>query len=242
MVTTLDGATQDDRSPDRRRFPQWEGTATERQIAMWSARALFGIGVAYAVVMVAGFSAMGNFSKPLQDPYLAIAEALILLMAPTMVMLMAAVHICAPERSRIFSINALGWMLLTAGFTMTVHLVELTVVRRINPAAIHGYQYLFNFHWPSLLYAIDVVAWDIFFGFALLFAAPVFRACGHRILSNWLFVAGALSLLGIIGPIFDHIGLREIGIFGYAVVFPITCLGISRAFHRTLEPARLAKS
>ena len=94
-------------------------------------------------------------------------------MAPTMVMLMAVVHILAPERSRIFSINALGWMLLTAGFTMTVHLVELTVVRRINPAAIHGYQYLFNFHWPSLLYAIDVVAWDIFFGFALLFAAPV---------------------------------------------------------------------
>lgn len=120
MVTTLDGATKDDRSPDRRRIPQWEGTATERQIAMWSARVLFGIGVAYAVVMVVGFSAMGNFSKPLQDPYLAIAEALILLMAPTMVMLMAVVHTCAPARTRIYSINALGWMLLTAGFTMTV--------------------------------------------------------------------------------------------------------------------------
>ena len=35
-------------------------------------------------------------------------------------------------------------MLLWAGFTMTVHLVELTVVRRINPYAIHGYQYLFK--------------------------------------------------------------------------------------------------
>ena len=35
-------------------------------------------------------------------------------------------------------------MLLSAGFTMTVHLVELTVVRRINPYAIHGYQYLFK--------------------------------------------------------------------------------------------------
>ena len=118
---------------------------------------------------------------------------------------------------------------------MTVHLVELTIVRRINPDAIHGYQYLFNFQWPSLLYAVDVVAWDIFFAFAILFAAPVFRTCGHRTLSNWLLVAGALSLLGIIGPALNHIGLREIGIFGYAVVFPIACLGISRAFHGTLD-------
>ena len=83
-------------------------------------------------------------------------------------------------------------MTLTAGFTMTVHLVELTIVRRINPGAIHGYQYLFNFQWPSLLYAIDVVAWDIFFALAILFAVPVFRACGHRTLSNWLLAAGAL--------------------------------------------------
>ncbi len=74
---------------------------------------------------------------------------------------MAVVHTCAPARTRIYSINAPGWMLLTAGFTMTVHLVELTVVRRIDPDAVHGYQYLFGFHWPSLLYGIDIVAWDI---------------------------------------------------------------------------------
>lgn len=202
---------------------------------MWSARVLFGIGVAYAIVMVAGFCSMGSFSKPLPDPYLAVAETLILLIAPTLVMLMAVIHICAPERTRICSINALGWLLLTAGFTITVHLVELTVVRRISPDAIKGYQYLFGFRWPSLLYAIDVVAWDVFFALALLFAAPVFRVCGHRLLSNWLLVAGGLSLLGIVGPVLDHIGLREIGIFGYAVVFTLTCLGISRAFHRTFD-------
>jgi len=218
-----------------RRASEWDGATAERRIGMWSARVLFGIGVAYVVDMVVGFSSMASFSKPLPDPYLAIAEALILIMAPVMVMLMVIVHICAPDRVRIFSINALGWMMLAAGFTMTVHLVELTIVRRINPDAIHGYQYLFNFQWPSLLYAIDVVAWDIFFAFAILFTAPIFRACGHRTLSNWLLVAGALSLLGIIGPAFNHIGLREIGIFGYAVVFPITCLGISRAFHGTLD-------
>lgn len=99
-------------------------------------------------------------------------------MAPALVMLMVVINLCTPESVRIWSITALGWMVLTAGFTMTVHLAELTVVRRINPGAIRGYQYLFGFHWPSLLYAIDVVAWDIFFAFALLSAVPVFRRAG----------------------------------------------------------------
>jgi len=37
-------------------------------------------------------------------------------------------------------------------------------------------------------------------------------------------------LVGIVGPATNHIAWRELGIFGYAVIFPITCLAISRAF------------
>jgi hypothetical protein len=48
------------------------GTKTDRRIGMWSARVLAAFGVAYAVTMVAGFAVMGNLSKPLEDPYLAI--------------------------------------------------------------------------------------------------------------------------------------------------------------------------
>src|ERR1700745_1509628 len=54
------------------------GTATDRWIGMWSARVLCAFGVAYAVTMVAGFAAMGDLSKPLEDPYLAVMEVLIL--------------------------------------------------------------------------------------------------------------------------------------------------------------------
>jgi hypothetical protein len=117
--------------------------------------------VAYAVTMVAGFAAMGGLSKPLEDPYLAVMEVLILVMAPILVLLAVVIHACAPEGTKTYSMAALGWMLLLAGFTMTVHLVQLTVVRRIDPGAIHGFQYLFNWHWPSVLYGVDTVAWDI---------------------------------------------------------------------------------
>jgi hypothetical protein len=141
---------------------------------------------------------MGNLSKPLEDPYLAIMEVLILVMAPVLVLLAVVIHACAPEGTKTYSMTALGWMLLMAGFTMTVHLVQLTVVRRIDPSAIHGFQYLFNWHWPSVLYGVDIVAWDIFFGLALLFASlrrsrvPCGGACGRtqRVADRWRDVRG----------------------------------------------------
>jgi hypothetical protein len=112
-----------------------------------------------------------------------------------MVTLMVAVHACAPLRLRALSVTAVGWMLIVAGVTMTVHLVELTFVRRINPADVPSFDRLLNFQWPSLLYAADIAAWDLFLGLSLLFAAAVLA-----------------------------------GIFGYAVVFPLACLALSRAF------------
>jgi hypothetical protein len=208
------------------------GTRTDRWIGMWSARVLCAIGVAYAVTMVVGFAAMGNLSKPLEDPYLAIMEVLILVMAPVLVLLAVVIYACAPEGTRTYSMTALGWMLLVAGFTMTVHLVQLTVVRRIDPSAIHGFQYLFNWHWPSVLYGVDIVAWDIFFGLALLFAAPVFHAAGQVAVRNGLLIAGVMCLVGIIGPAVNHIALRQIGIIGYAIVWPIVCVPLSKAFRQ----------
>ena len=206
------------------------GTESVRRLGMWLARASFGIGVAYVVTFVVGFASMGDLSKPLEDPYLAIAEILIVILAPILVLLMVVVHACAPERSRIYSATAVGWTLLTAGFTMTVHLAELTAVRRIDPNSLKGFHELFGWHWPSVFYAVDAIAWDVFFGLALLFAAAVFHATRHIAARNGLLIAGGLSLLGTVGPAINHIGWREIGIFGYAIVFPITCLALSKAF------------
>ena len=225
------------RSPGHGTASELGGTTADRWIGMWSARVLCAFGAAYAVTMVAGFAAMGTLSKPLEDPYLAIMEILILVMAPVLVLLAVVIHACAPDGTKTYSMTALGWMLLAAGFTMTVHLVQLTVVRRIDPSAIHGFQYLFNWHWPSVLYGVDIVAWDIFFGLALLFAVPVFHAARHTAVRNGLLIAGAMCLLGVIGPALNHIALRQIGIIGYAIVWPIVCIPLSKAFRHAGPPS-----
>ena len=202
-----------------------------RSIGAWSARAIFVLEIVYVVVFVVGFASVGNTSDPLPDPYLAIAEVIILVMAPIMVALMLAIHQCAPKEAKPFTQVALGWMLAAASFTTVVHFVELTVARHINPAAIPGYARIFDFEWPSTFYAIDIVAWDVFFGLALLFAVPAFAHRGDAGLTRRGFIAsGSLCLIGLIGPFANALAWRTIGIAGYTVVFGLTCLPLSRDF------------
>jgi hypothetical protein len=150
-----------------------------RLIGLWSARAIVVLELAYVLVFVAGFASLGNTSAPLPDPYLGIAEVIILVMAPIMVALMLAIHESAPRGARPFTMVAVGWMIAAAAFTMTVHFVELTVARHVNPAAFPGYARIFDFRWPSTFYAIDIVAWDVFFALAVFVRSSRLRPPGQ---------------------------------------------------------------
>jgi hypothetical protein len=84
------------------------------------------IEAAYIAVFVAGFTSVGNTRDPLPDPYLGIAEGLILVSAPILVVLMMAIHETAPRRSRPFTSVALGWMMAVASVTTVVHVSSLS--------------------------------------------------------------------------------------------------------------------
>jgi hypothetical protein len=203
-----------------------------RMLGAWSARTLFLIEVVYIAVFAAGFASIGSLRDPLPDPYLAIGEILILVMAPIMVCLILAIHQCAPKQAKPFTQVALGWMLTAAAFTTVVHFVLLTVARHIDPATFPGYARIFGWQWPSTFYAIDIVAWDVFFGLALLFAVPAFARRGDALLVRRGFIlSGSLCLIGLVGPFANVLSLRTIGIVGYTVVFGLTCLPLSRTFN-----------
>ena len=94
-------------------------------------------------------------------------EILTLLSAPILVVLMAAVHAYAVPQYKVHSLIAFAFMVLMAGLTSSVHFVELTAVRQSATASLT---------WPSMAYALELLAWDVFLGLSLLFAAPVFTA------------------------------------------------------------------
>jgi hypothetical protein len=78
---------------------------------------------------------------------------------------------------------ALGWMLGFAALTLTAHFVELTVARRIDLDASPELRQIFGFEWPSLIYAVEIVAWQICFPLSVLCAA--FTPSHARAGSGW---------------------------------------------------------
>jgi hypothetical protein len=209
------------------------GDAHDRALGARMAELFFAFGVAYAFVTVAGFASLGNVSEPLPDPYLGIVEGLIIAMAPVMVMLVVAIYACAPSTAKTSALVSLVWMLAAAATTIIVHVVLLTVGRRLSVSTFPGYSRVFSFAWPSVFYAVDIVAWDVFVGLSLLFAARAFRGPRDVWSRRGLLVAGLLCLVGLVGPAVDNIAWRGLGILGYAVVLPVTCLAIRRSFLRT---------
>jgi len=210
-------------------------TSPNQQIGKWSAWTVFFIGVAFVLTGAAGlaFTLRVAGRDPLEqiDPYLAILESLMILAAPAMVVLMAAVHSYAPREVKTYSLAALGFMLLLAGMTSSIHFVQLTVVRRLESADRPPLSLIFFSRWPSVLFALDLLAWDFFLGLSLLCAARVFSGSGsHKAVRVSLLLSGALCLAGLLGPTSGKLWLQLMGITGYAFVFPVACLLLARLF------------
>jgi hypothetical protein len=179
------------------------------------------IGVAYLVTLTIGFAVHG-LAEPIVDPILAIMEVLTLMSAPPLVVIMAAIHGYASEGRKVFALIALAFTIVFAGMTSAVHYVELTALRQLGSGGIV---------WPSREYAVELLAWNLFLGLALLFAAPVFDGGGReRGVRRGLSITGGLCVAGIVGPAVGNMRLQLIGVLGYAGGLPVVCFMLARLF------------
>jgi hypothetical protein len=69
-------------------------------------------------------------------------------------------------------------MSLVAGLTSGIHFVILTVSRQIEATGVPLIPPVLSFKWPSVAYALDILAWDFLFAISMLSAAAVFKAAG----------------------------------------------------------------
>jgi len=190
--------------------------------------------IAYAVTLVLGLFSLKSPLDQISDPFFSIMEILIIVLAPTLVIVMVVVHAYSSPETRVFSLAALAFMIILAGITSSVHFVVLTVSRLITSAGFPWTSLFFSFQWPSVVYALDILAWDIFFALSMFSAALVFRTGRLEITVRYLMIlSGVLCLAGLIGIPLADMNVRNIGIIGYVgvslVVFPL--LGV--LFRRT---------
>jgi hypothetical protein len=207
-----------------------------RVIGRAAAWAVSFLGVAYAIVTTLGFLSLPSPADPIGDPYFTLMEALILAMAPLLVVCMAAVHAYAAPEAKAFGLAALVFMTILAGLTSAVHVVVLTMGDAIAAAAAPWGPLFVSFTWPSVVYALDILAWDWFFALALLCAAPVFGGNGLAARVRVLMtVSGVLSLAGLIGVLLGDMRYRNIGVVGYGLVAPVVFFLLGVVFGRTGE-------
>jgi len=193
------------------------------QLGMWTAFGLFVIGIIYAITVIIGMYT-ADFSNPIVDPILAIMEILTLVAAFLLVILMSAIHHKAPPESKVYSAIALAFMVLVAGLTTTVHFIGLTALRQTGMEGIV---------WPSAIYAVELLAWDVFLGLSLLFSVPVFEGDGlNRKIRITLIITGVLCIAGTLRPATGDMRLQFISVLGYGVFLPVVWLMIARYFQQ----------
>jgi hypothetical protein len=150
-----------------------------------------------------------------------------------MVGLMIAVHAWASPETKVFGVMAVVFMGLVTVLTCSVHFVILTVSHRDEFAGQAWLPSVLSFRWLSITYALDILAWDVFFALAVLSAAGIFR--GNRLARSirlLMIISGVLALAGLSGVILDDARARNIGIAGYAGVFPVAAFLLAILFYR----------
>jgi hypothetical protein len=209
-------------------------TATARSLGIFSAAATVILLVAYAVTLGVGLASLESPQQPIGDPMFTILEVLIIVMMPVMVALMVAVHAWAPMQAKTLTLTSLVFMGLLAGVTSVVHFCVLTLSRQPEFTEQPWLPLVLSFNWPSVVYALDILGWDVFFPLSMLFAALVFQ--GSR-LAAWIRVlmiaSGVLSLAGLSGAVAGDMQLRNIGIVGYVGVFLVVAALLAVLFYRT---------
>jgi len=183
----------------------------------------------YVIVTFAGLASLESSDDPIGDPYFSIMELLILCTMPPMLVSFDALHEKVTGGNQIAAVadlccrQAYTLLAISTGITSVVHAAAMTAHRSDQIQNSMGdalFDSFFAFEWPSIVYVLDILAWDWFFGLAMVLAAiSIPWGCKlEKALRVAMLLDGTLSLLGLIAIPLDNMNVRMIGIVGYAVV------------------------
>jgi len=187
----------------------------------------------YAAVLSIGLLTLPSPDRQIQQPWFALMEILIIAISPATVALAVALHAWVPRERKSLALAGVAFMSMSAVVTCSVHFAILTLSRQSAFASADWARLVFAFEWPSVAYALDILAWDIFFPLGAFFAAAAIQGSGRAsAVRSLLFASAVLALVGLAGVPLADMQVRNIGIIGYAVLFPIAAGLLASLFHR----------
>ncbi|MBK6594126.1 MAG: hypothetical protein IPG23_16210 [Burkholderiales bacterium] len=191
------------------------------------------LSILYAIVLSIGLLTLPSPDLPIRNPWFTVMEVLILLIAPAMVVFTVGLHSWALADRKSLSLLSVTFMSMCAIVTCCVHFAVLTLSRELIFTEGTWSRLVFDFQWPSVVYAMDILAWDIFFPLAALSAAGAVHGAGLAgVARNLLLASAALAFIGLAGVPVASMNIRNIGIIGYVVLFPIATVMLSIVLKR----------
>ncbi len=211
--------------------PRWSRTA--QQVGVVSSFALLVTGLLYLIVIAAWLVAVGKPMEPIGDPYLAVMEVLTMASALALVGFSVAISALSTPERRIFGLGTVVAGTIAAGLTLSVHFVQLTAIRQLwRSGTLADYRLV----WPSPIFAVEYLAWDLLVGITMLLAAASLgEGHGKGGARTLLTVGGGFYIIGLVGPASGVMALQNIAVLGYAVLLPLAAWFTAGVFRRT-EP------
>jgi hypothetical protein len=187
----------------------------------WAAIVTFITGLLFLVVLVA--TVVSGTGFPPTGLFLTLISVDTLLAAVAMIFLWSVLHICVPADRKIFSLSSLAMVTILAALTGITRFVQISLVPQSIAAGKTDGLDLFKVYGEfSLMADIEVLAWGVFLGLALLCLAPVFfKQQKERPLFWTLIISGLLCLIGAVGKVLSLVPLVFVGILGWGVGFTI---------------------
>ncbi len=174
------------------------------QFGFWTGLALVCLGLVY-LGLLAAMMLLGSGFPP-TEPFQTAFHVLILLTAASMVVFWTLLHEAVPPDRKPFSRASLAFVVIFATLTSINRYVGLTVVKQgIASGSTEGLQWFLPYGWPSVMLALEILAWGFFFGLACLCLAPAFSGSRlDRAISLLLIAIGIMSLLSALGPVLGY--------------------------------------
>lgn len=204
--------------------------------AAWTA---FALSEVYAIVSGLAYASQG---APVESgPYLSVMALLVVLMGPSLVLSMAAVHAYASPRRKALSLAALAFMMACVAVTSCTNFALLVVSTQPELFSEQLRALFLPCRWPAPAFVLDNFTWDWFSGISMLLAAPVFGGGRLRTALRWVMIAsGVLSLAGLAWLAVSPSQGVVIGILGWGAAAPIAFLLLAKVFGRVPPAAEEA--
>jgi hypothetical protein len=202
-----------------------------RKLAIGIGSSLVILGLSYMVLLAVMMISGSGF--PPVEPFTSLFSVLILFSAILTVFYWVLLYSSISVEKKVFGLTSLIMIAIFSALTSINRFVALTVVKQsLASGNTNGLQWFLPYQWPSVMLALEILAWGGFFGLACLSLAPIFSNGKLERTIFWtLLITGVLSLCAFFGQIINSTLLSFAGLIAWGPGFTLVSYLTTKWFH-----------